>query len=383
MLMAADTLVLRGTDCGFSRLPRRHVLASAGAAVAIQAMAACRGDDAASALAPVPVPGRKPDPYRDAVLVDGEPPLPGEGGFTFAVLPDTQNYSQRFPELFTAQTEWIVSQRNSRRIAGVFHLGDITNRNMAEEWENARRSMKVLDDARLPYCMVPGNHDYGANGQAADRSTLLNDHFPVATQAQRPGWGGVYDKEPDRVDNNFQFMEAGGRRFLILGLEFGPRRDVVRWANEVAGDHRDHEIILLTHVFVYHDDTRYDWRKYRDKQSWNPHGYGVARNFGDDVHDGEELWQSLVSRHRNFVLAMNGHVLGDGLGRLTTAAHGREISQQLVNFQMRPNGGDGWLRLVEMRPDGTALAFDYSPTRKQRNESPQNQFTFDVRAIGA
>lgn len=366
-----------------SRLTRRHLLASAGATVAIQGLAACRGDDSASAVAPAPTPVKKHAPYRDALLVDGEPPLPREGAFTFVVLPDTQNYSQNFPDVFTAQTEWIVAQRKARKIAGVFHLGDITNRNMVDEWENARRSMTVLDDAHLPYCMVPGNHDYGAKGSAADRTTLLNDHFPIATQAKRPGWGGVYDKEPDRVDNNFQFMEAEGRKFLILGLEFGPRKDVVRWANEIAGDHPDHEIILLTHVFVYHDDTRYDWRKFKDKQSWSPHGYGVAKNFGDDVHDGEELWQALVSQHRNFVLTMNGHVLGDGLGRLATAAHGREISQQLVNFQMRPNGGDGWLRLVEMRPDGTAQAYDYSPTRGQRNESPQNQFTFAVPTIGA
>jgi hypothetical protein len=53
-----------------------------------------------------------------------------------------------------------------------------------------------------------------------------------------------------------------------------------------------------------------------------------------------------------------------------------------VNFQMRPNGGDGWLRLVEMRPDGTAQTFDFSPTRGQRNESLQNQFMFGVPATG-
>ena len=51
------------------------------------------------------------------------------------------------------------------------------------------------------------------------------------------------------------------------------------------------------------------------------------------------------------------------------------MPQVLVNFQMKPNGGDGWLRLLEMRRDGTMRTFDYSPTRKQTNASPQNQFT--------
>jgi hypothetical protein len=103
------------------------------------------------------------------------------------------------------------------------------------------------------------------------------------------------------------------------------------------------------------------------------------------VADGEELWNELVSKHENFILTLNGHVLGDGLGRLTSATPGkREVHQMLVNFQMRPQGGDGWLRLLEFRPDGqTVQVYDYSPTRNERNESPQNQFAMKVSGVAA
>jgi len=329
-----------------------------------------------------PAPKPAPDPYADGILTPGEPPLPVEGAFTFVVLPDTQYYAERFPATFTAQTEWIVAQRKARRIAGVFHLGDITNRNTPEQWRNARAAMRVLETAGMPYCMVPGNHDYGAAGKGGDRTTLLNDFFPIADRRGSPGWGGTFDKEPDRLENNFQLMAAGGRKFLVLGLEFGPRADVVRWANEVVGDHRDHEVVLLTHAYVYFDDTRYDWARQGPRQKGNPHSYGLATSGRGDVHDGEQLWRKLVARHRNVIMTFNGHVLGDGLGRVTTAAAGRRISQQLVNFQMRPNGGDGWLRLVEMRPDGTAHTWDYSPLLGCRNGSPKNQFAFAVPRIG-
>jgi hypothetical protein len=47
----------------------------------------------------------------------------------------------------------------------------------------------------------------------------------------------------------------------------------------------------------------------------------------------------------------------------------------LVNFQMRPREGDGWLRLLTFHPDQSLQVTDYSPTRNERNESPQNQFT--------
>jgi hypothetical protein len=200
-----------------------------------------------------------------------------------------------------------------------------------------------------------------------------------------PTFGGVYDKEPDRTENSYHTFEASDRKFLVIGLEWGPRADVVRWANEVAAKHADREAILITHAYMYYDETRYDWKKYGKKQSWNPHSYPVAAATNDDVNDGQELWDKLVSRHENFILTLNGHVIGDGLGRTVTATPGgRDVNQVLVNFQMKPNGGDGWLRLLEFKADGkTVEARDYSPTLDRQNESKQNRFTMTTAAVAA
>jgi predicted phosphodiesterase len=318
---------------------------------------------------------RADEPYADAVLVDDEPPPLTKGAFTIAVLPDTQHYSELYPDTYLAQTKWIVENRQPRNIACVLHLGDITNHNTPREWENAVRAMRLLD-GHMPYFMVPGNHDYGDGGTCGDRTTRLNEYFPVKRFRETPTFGGTYDREPDRMENSYHTFSAEGRKFLVLALEFGPRRDVVRWANEVVAKHRDYAAILITHAHIYFDDTRYNWKKYGEKQRWNPHAYPFAKSTNDDVLDGEEVWTELLSKHENFVMTLNGHVLGDGLGRVTsTTPGGRAVHQLLVNFQMRPSGGDGWLRLLEFRPDGkTVQIYDYSPTRKQRNESPQNQF---------
>ncbi len=158
---------------------------------------------------------------------------------------------------------------------------------------------------------------------------------------------------------------------------------MLRWANQVAARHKDRAAILTTHAYMYYDDTRYNWRTLGKKQNWNPHNDPIARNTGDDVSDGEELWRRLVSRHENFILTLNGHVLGDGLGRIgakTPAQRG--VPQVLVNSQMRPQGGDGWLRLLEFRSDGkTVDVCDYSPTRNQRNEADENRFTMTLAAV--
>lgn len=353
--------------------PSRREILKTGAALAMSPV--LFGNSGSSALAD--------GPYADAVLIDGEPPQPESGGFTIAVLPDTQNYSEKFPETYVAQTNWIVENQASRNIACVLHLGDITNHNRPVEWENAIRAMRVLD-GKVPYFFVPGNHDYSENGGCKDRTTLLNEYFPIKNYREQSTFGGAYDKEPDRMENSFHLFSAEGRDFLVLALEFGPRRDVVRWANEVVARHQDRAAILITHAYIYFDETRYDWKKYGSKQSWNPHAYPVAKATEDDVTDGEELWNELISRHENFILTLNGHVLGDGLGRVvTTTPGGRDVQQLLVNFQMRPHGGDGWLRLLEFRPDGTTVqVYDYSPTLRQRNESPQNQFTMTLPVIG-
>jgi predicted phosphodiesterase len=322
-------------------------------------------------------------PYDDAILVEGEPPQPEAGSFTVAVLPDTQNYSEKYPDQFMAQTQWLVENREKRNIAAVLHLGDITNRNSPAEWENAQRAMSQLD-GKIPYFMAPGNHDYSQGGACKDRTTRLNEYFPVKKFKDSPHFAAVYDKEPDRMENNCQLFSAGGRDFVVIALEFGPRADVVRWANEMAAKYRDREAILITHAYIYSDETRYDWATYGPKQTWNPHSYAVAKATDDDVMDGEELWKNLVSKHENFILTLNGHVLHDGLGKvITKTPAGRPVSQLLVNFQMKPRGGDGWLRLLEFRSDGrTVQTYDYSPTLNRRNESAQNQFSMDVAKIG-
>ena len=325
----------------------------------------------------------KADPYADARFIDGEPPKIEKGSFTIAVLPDTQNYSEKFPDTYAAQTEWIAENRKDRNIACVLHLGDITNRSTDKEWEVAQKAMATLD-GKVPYFMVPGNHDYSEGGSCKDRTTKFNDYFPLDKYKDLPTFGGVYDKEPGRFENSYHLFSAEGRDFLVTGLEFGPRKDVVRWADQVAKKHKDRQSILITHAYIFSDETRYDWKKYGAKQTWNPHNYAIAKNTGDDVSDGEELWNGVVGKNENYIMTLNGHVLNDGLGYVNSQTPGgRDVHQVLVNFQMKPKGGDGFLRLLEFKADGkTVQTYDYSPTRKDRNASPANEFAMKIAAVG-
>jgi hypothetical protein len=110
----------------------------------------------------------------------------------------------------------------------------------------------------------------------------------------------------------------------------------------------------------------------------------VAQATDQDVNDGQELWDKLITRHKNFVMTVNGHVCGDGLGRVVTKLeNGQELPQLLVDYQIRPRGGDGWLRLLEFRPDRkTVMAYDYSVTRNECNVSPDATFKVTIPSLG-
>jgi 3',5'-cyclic AMP phosphodiesterase CpdA len=304
-------------------------------------------------------------------------PSPGTATFTpgattFAVLPDTQWYARRFPAIFDRQTTWIANHVASHNIAYVFHLGDIVNSNTVPEWQRARESMRILDGI-VPYALVPGNHDYGPFGDASTRDTRLNEWFPYAETAAMPSFGGAY--QPGRLDNTFHLFTAGGHDWIAVMLEWAPRDEVVDWADAVMTAHPDRLGILVTHAYLDHDDRRYDHTDQDRPQPHNPHGYSTPGS----VNDGEQLWQKLVRRHR-FVLTLNGHVLGDGAGRLASVTdRGNVVHQILANYQMRQLGGEGYLRLLELLPDGRTLRVrSYSPLWDRDLLGPDQRFTLEL-----
>jgi 3',5'-cyclic AMP phosphodiesterase CpdA len=320
-------------------------------------------------LLPSVVGGADP---QAAAAPPADPLLYQPGSFTLAVLPDTQYYCESYPHHFYNQTKWIVENGDSQNIKFMLHLGDITNRNTPEQWDVAQRAITALD-GHVPYALVAGNHDYGPGGNAVNRDTSLNDYFPLSRQSHRPTFGGAM--EDGRLENTFHTFQAGKHDYLILALEWGPRDKVVDWANQVVTDHPRHRAILITHAYMYFDDNRYDWAKHNTRQQWNPHSYGTAPLPGG-TNDGEQLWQKLVSKHPNFILTLNGHVLDDGLARLTSqATDGHDVHQMLVNYQMKHEGGEGYMRLIRFLPDDETIHVTaYSPSLDRYKTDPDNQF---------
>jgi hypothetical protein len=323
---------------------------------------------------------RKPDwPRRlsETSAVEQRPFV--DGMTTIAVLPDTQYYTLCEYSHLKRQAAWIAAQRNSRNIVAAITLGDLTDRNRSSEWDFLAASYAPLLQG-FPLLLTTGNHDLSFEGKATGRSSGLHERFNEAWARNSGALREVMT--PGSIENAFYAIDAGPLKLGVLMLEWSPRGQTVAWANQVLARNAQRRVIIATHAYLYHDDTRYDFVNRRDRQQWNPLGYGTAQGQGaaDQNHDGEMLWNNLVRHHANVFLVLSGHVLVDGTGLLSsTGDAGNTVHQVLVNYQMLEEGGLGYLRLLEIHPDGRQLHMKtYSPSLGVFSYAPDQDFTLQA-----
>ncbi|MCE5340651.1 MAG: metallophosphoesterase [Planctomycetaceae bacterium] len=285
--------------------------------------------------------------------------------FTIAVLPDTQIYSEKYPNIFLAQTNWIAKNAVALKLLCVVQEGDIVNNDIEYQWQNADKAISVLDKNKIPYCIAIGNHDcvdYKHNKRNSDN---FNKYFGTKRIANKKWYGGSLNNQSE---NSYYFFESAGKKIMVLCLEFGPRDEVLDWANQLAEKYADRHIIVVTHGYMNNDDTRLS-----PGDNHNPHDYLKEAN------DGEDMWEKFVRRHNNIFLVLSGHVVGDGNGKLTSYSDDKtKVTQILANYQMKENGGNGWLRLMKFVPAEDKIAVEtYSPYLKEYSKDPNNSFTVE------
>lgn len=302
---------------------------------------------------------------------------------SLAVLPDTQYYAAcRSPHL-RQQSEWISSQAERRNIAAVLLLGDLTDHNTPAEWDFFRSALEPVTSS-LPTFLATGNHDHGDNGSANRRGTRLGEYFPAAPPPTAQVLSATLD--PGDLENAYYRVKLPRVTLGVLVLEWSPRPRAVKWANAVLAEHASDRVIFVTHAYLYHDSTRYDWAARGAAQEWSPNAYGTAKvsdakdPAAEGAYDGERLWRELVSRHAGIFLTLSGHVLGDGTGLARSTGDSRNVVHQvLVNYQMLDEGGLGYLRLVELLPSGRQLRMKtYSPSLRLWATAPDQQFELPI-----
>jgi hypothetical protein len=252
-----------------------------------------------------------------------------------------------YAHVFTAQTQWIVDNKDALNIVFVTHEGDIVNNwDNITEWDYANASMSLLDGV-VPYGVLPGNHDQQYKSTFPHNAYYYNQYFNYTRFEQYPWYGGHYG---DDNDDNYQLISAGGMDFIIIHLEYNPSDQVLSWANGLMSTYSSRRAIVVSHYIVrYHG-------------GWSSLGLRIFNALKDNP---------------NLFLLISGHD-PNGAGRRTDVVGNNTIHSIMTDYQKRPEGGEGWLKMFTFFPkDNEILVRTYSPYLDKYYIGTDERFALD------
>ena len=269
------------------------------------------------------------------MALDENPDLTSE---YMVVIGDIQEYTAN-PALmpyYEATVQWIYSQyMQGMDIKCVLQVGDLTASNLYNEYQSFYNVTSQLAE-EIPYIACIGNHDYTweTNGEIADRNQTWFTKYVSFSLTESL----IVDRfEEGRMENVIVRNNIWGNPYYILVLEFGPRKEVLEWANQYVATHKNIKFILMTH-------------EYLKENSLVLNSTAEAQFKNTSCSSPEQIWQNLIKDNDNIAWVLCGH--NGFYAHLTTKnAQGRDVLQMLFNLQYQKNGGDGMIQLWEF-PQG-------------------------------
>ncbi|HPE76070.1 MAG TPA: metallophosphoesterase [Draconibacterium sp.] len=267
------------------------------------------------------------------------------------LIPDIQNYiSNDGNDVYLEKIiDWILKFNNAGfKVKAVLQVGDVTNFNSRPEWEKAQKIFSKFDN-KIDFITTTGNHDYGDDGTCNNRNTYFSEYFNFSNNPT-----GVTTFQKNKFENTYLRINIHNKPFQIFTLEFGPRDKVVLWADSIAKANPNVSGMLMTHAYLFKDKQRFNFQDKSLKQKNSPEDYkNLFPKFGiGNVNDGEEIWNKLVFPNSSLKFVFCGHQTGDYVGNLISKNKANtEVLQLMFNTQAFPNGGDGWIQIMEFFDD--------------------------------
>ena len=308
---------------------------------------------------------------------------PGARG-AIALLPDTQFYSRygvksadlfarQYPGLpnpYDCQTKWIVDHTARYNIAMTHHLGDVCDQSgegHEDQYVVANRAMKILDDAKAPYSVVPGNHD------VADGFRFYRKYFPRRRQAQSPSFR---EMGPSGLSNWHEFTVAGVP-MMAVNVPWGSDGDDLDWAESVLNAHKTVPTIITTHQIIDISPTGtalstqfgQAWTDDTDRELTRPWGHN-----GCDTRD-DALARDLVEAHLkpgSRCVVVSGRLHDPYTGSTLAWRRGRHTSTT-VQIDHVVALGNAWVTGAQHLPAPTRRALANDPLNLVAVDGPANE----------
>ena len=282
----------------------------------------------------------------------------GEYDYAFAVFPDIQIMTNYREDKLIYQQQWLVDNAERLKVKFAFYVGDLSDFGQKEYlYERAAKAMSKLDNV-IPYCFVPGNHDYDDNAKTRNQE-YFNKHFPVSKHSQLPGFGGVY--EEGCMSNSYYTINAGGVDYLIINLEYKPRLNVLRWANVIVEAHPKHRVIMNTHSYLSSTTL-----------------FSGGASVGKEGNGGQTIFDEFMVKQSNIFMGFGGHENNDeAYYRLDYGNNGNKIHSLLTDVQVSSYNGDNKLDvflLVFVNETNKTMNMVYYSPEHDKAYNIQNQY---------
>lgn len=286
-----------------------------------------------------------------------------------SVFGDIQYYTTtENMKLFKYSLDWIEYENRLVNILCTLHTGDIVQVNTdRSEWASFDSAISDFSKS-IPFISCIGDHDYTWHDNIYIDSryeTNFSEHtkFPLVTNRIEAAF------ESGRMENIIVRNEIHGKRVDLLLLEFGPRKEVVKWAYDWVASHPDIKYILMNHEYL--------------EQGGGRRQTGLkckARLRNTTYTTPNELWDNLIKKLNNIVCVLCGHV--GGLYAVTYEKNdfGREVCQIEHNIQGSPYKYENWVMMWEFPVDSEDAVVSIVNARTgELFESKDTLFTFKYR----
>ena len=309
-------------------------------------------------------------------------PLYSNFDYSFGVVGDTQILAQWTPEEIKKYSYWAIDNKESKNLQAMLYMGDLANgRTDTEEsewrrqWENVSTATNLMDD-KVPYVVVPGNHDYLRDSSTRDL-TMFNEYYPYSKFSSKDYYGGAYQE--DHTENTYYTFEVQGIKYLVMAMEFGPVEDVLNWMDEVIESHKDYRTIVITHGFLNPAGELYSDGSYLSADWY------FSRN-NEEATSSAEFWNKHLSKHENLFMILCGHSVTESVAlKILDGQSGNKV----ITLRMDPsyliagNGCDPVLGLLGFNETTKDMTLNYFSTSKNQLYNIQNQMrinfqTFEV-----
>jgi len=263
------------------------------------------------------------------------PLTPSDYDYSFAIIGDTQN--QVRPDVYQGTNytdyiyDWIVANKDSKKIGYVIGLGDITDRDGKDqtpddgidqtnaEWRIAVKQHDKLTEAGIPYSIIRGNHD----------GIKINDYFAGNDNFNNQD---ICYFDANSLLNYYVRFVVGQEKYMVVCLDYDTTEDVLEWAGEAIEANPDYKVIITTHAYLTLESEIIDMF-YSSARS--------ATEVSGKSCNGNQIWTELASQYKNVIMVLSGHVSSHDIKmREDVGVHGNTVYQFLID----PQGMDNYYK---------------------------------------